>query len=322
MNKDQLHSVAKAMVAPGKGILAADESTSTIKKRFDDIKVENTEDNRRDYREFMFRSAKAMKEHISGVILFDETIRQTAKDGTPLVKIIEEMGSLPGIKVDAVGASDAGLPGRDDHRGSRRPAQADEGILRPRRPLREMARGDRHRRRPADLGRGARQHAGAGPLRGDLPAGRHRADRRARGDDDRRPWTREDLRGHRVGAAHALRGAVLPPRVPGGLDPQAEHGRAGRGREEGVARAGRRGDDPPVQAHRAGGGAGHRVPVRRPVRRRGDRQPRCDRQARPAALEHHLLLRPRAAGTPPSTPGPARRSRKPPVRPPSPIAPA
>ena len=111
MNKDQLHQVAKAMVAPGRGLLAADESTSTIKKRFDDIKVENTEDNRRDYREFMFRSQKAMKEHISGVILFDETIRQTAKDGTPLVKIIEEMGSIPGIKVDASAHPMSGFPG-------------------------------------------------------------------------------------------------------------------------------------------------------------------------------------------------------------------
>lgn len=100
MNKDQLHKVAVAMVAPGKGILAADESSSTIKKRFDDIKVESTENNRRDYREFMFRAKEAMSQHISGVILYDETIRQAAKDGTPLVKIIEEMGSIPGIKVD------------------------------------------------------------------------------------------------------------------------------------------------------------------------------------------------------------------------------
>ena len=82
MNKDQLHKVALALVAPGKGILAADESTGTIQKRFDAIKVENNETNRRDYREFMFRSQKAMKDHISGVILFDETIRQKAKDGT------------------------------------------------------------------------------------------------------------------------------------------------------------------------------------------------------------------------------------------------
>ena len=100
MNKDQLHKVAVALVAPAKGILAADESTGTIKKRFDAIKVDNTEDNRRAYREFMFRSDKAMKDHISGVILFDETIRQKAKDGTPLVKLIEQAGSIPGIKVD------------------------------------------------------------------------------------------------------------------------------------------------------------------------------------------------------------------------------
>ena len=111
MNKDQLHQVAKAMVAPGKGILAADESTSTIKKRFDDIKVENTEENRRDYREFMFRSQQAMRNHISGVILFDETIRQTAKDGTPLVKIIEDMGAIPGIKVDKSAHPMPGFPG-------------------------------------------------------------------------------------------------------------------------------------------------------------------------------------------------------------------
>ena len=100
MNKDQLSKVAHAMVARGKGILAADESSSTIKKRFDAIKVESTEETRRDYREFMFR-ADAMHEHISGVILYDETIRQKAKDGTPLVKLIEAAGAIPGIKVDA-----------------------------------------------------------------------------------------------------------------------------------------------------------------------------------------------------------------------------
>ncbi len=111
MNKDQLHKVAVAMVAPGKGILAADESTGTIQKRFDAIKVENNETNRRDYREFMFRSQKAMKEHISGVILFDETIRQTAKDGTPLVKLIEQAGSIPGIKVDKSAHPMPGFPG-------------------------------------------------------------------------------------------------------------------------------------------------------------------------------------------------------------------
>ena len=100
MNLDDLNKVAKAMVAPGKGILAADESTGTIKKRFDAIGTENTEDNRRDYREMMFRTTEAMKNHISGVILYDETIWQKAKDGTPLVDIIKKAGALPGIKVD------------------------------------------------------------------------------------------------------------------------------------------------------------------------------------------------------------------------------
>jgi fructose-bisphosphate aldolase class I len=99
MNLADLNKVAVAMVAPGRGILAADESTSTIKKRFDDIGVENTEANRRDYREMLFRSKEGMKA-ISGVILYDETIWQDAADGTPLVKLIEEAGSIPGIKVD------------------------------------------------------------------------------------------------------------------------------------------------------------------------------------------------------------------------------
>ena len=95
-----LEKVAQAMVAPGRGILAADESSGTIKKRFDSIKAESTADTRRDYREMLFRSTDAMKSHISGVILYDETLRQKAKDGTPFAKIITDAGSLPGIKVD------------------------------------------------------------------------------------------------------------------------------------------------------------------------------------------------------------------------------
>jgi len=111
MNLEDLNKIAVKMVAPGKGILAADESSGTIKKRFDAIKVENTEENRRDYREFMFRTAAAMKNHISGVILFDETIRQKAKDGSTLVSIIEAAGAIPGIKVDAGAKPLAGCPG-------------------------------------------------------------------------------------------------------------------------------------------------------------------------------------------------------------------
>ncbi len=111
MNHEQLTKIAEAMVQPGKGILAADESSSTIKKRFDAIGVESTADNRRDYRELLFRSTEAMKKHISGVILFDETLRQNAKDGTPLVKLIEQAGSIPGIKVDAGAKPLAFCPG-------------------------------------------------------------------------------------------------------------------------------------------------------------------------------------------------------------------
>src|SRR6202795_4703976 len=93
MDLAELNRVANAMVAPGKGVLAADESAGTVKKRFEAIGVESTEDNRRDYRELLFRS-KGMA-NISGVILFDETIRQKAKDGTPLVKAIEQAGTFP-----------------------------------------------------------------------------------------------------------------------------------------------------------------------------------------------------------------------------------
>ncbi len=100
MNLAELNKVARAMVAPGKGILAADESSGTIKKRFDAIGVESNENNRRDYRELLFRSTDAMSKHISGVILYDETIWQNAADGTPLIKLIEQAGAVPGIKVD------------------------------------------------------------------------------------------------------------------------------------------------------------------------------------------------------------------------------
>lgn len=111
MNKEQLAKIAQAMVAPGKGLLAADESSGTIKRRFDAINIESTADSRRDYREMMFRTEAAMTNNISGVILYDETIRQSAKDGTPLVKIIEQMGSIPGIKVDAGTKAMPNFPG-------------------------------------------------------------------------------------------------------------------------------------------------------------------------------------------------------------------
>ena len=111
MNLEKLNEIAVAMVAPGKGILAADESSGTIKKRFDSINTVSTEESRRDYREMLFRTSTAMRRYISGVILFDETIRQKAADGTALVKLIEKTGAIPGIKVDMGAKALPGFPG-------------------------------------------------------------------------------------------------------------------------------------------------------------------------------------------------------------------
>jgi fructose-bisphosphate aldolase, class I len=105
-----LEEIARALVAPGKGILAADESDGTIKKRFDSIGVEPTEENRRAYRELLF-TTEGSEEHISGVIMFDETIRQSSSDGTPFPKLLESRGIIPGIKVDKGAKSLAGAEG-------------------------------------------------------------------------------------------------------------------------------------------------------------------------------------------------------------------
>jgi fructose-bisphosphate aldolase class I len=107
-----LAEIARALVAPGKGILAADESSGTIKKRFDTISLESTEDNRRAYREMLF-TTKGLGDHISGVILYDETIRQKASDGTPMTKILTDNGMIPGIKVDTGSKPLAGFPGEE-----------------------------------------------------------------------------------------------------------------------------------------------------------------------------------------------------------------
>ncbi|HEX7029070.1 MAG TPA: class I fructose-bisphosphate aldolase [Gammaproteobacteria bacterium] len=107
MNLEALNDVALAMVAPGKGILAADESTGTIKKRFDTIGTESTEENRRAYRDLMFTAA-GMEKYISGVIMYDETLRQKSADGTPFPQLLEKLGVVPGIKVDK-GAKDLAL---------------------------------------------------------------------------------------------------------------------------------------------------------------------------------------------------------------------
>jgi fructose-bisphosphate aldolase class I len=110
MSIENLEQVAAAMVATGKGIIAVDESTNTIKKRFEAAGVENTEENRRRYRELLL-TAPGLGEHISGAILFDETIRQKTSDGTPLVDAMKKAGIIPGIKVDKGPVPLAGFPG-------------------------------------------------------------------------------------------------------------------------------------------------------------------------------------------------------------------
>jgi fructose-bisphosphate aldolase class I len=106
----QLAETARAIVAPGKGVLAADESSPTIKKRFDTINVESTEENRRFYRELLF-TTEGVNEFIGGVILFDETLRQSAEDGVPFAKVLADAGIVPGIKVDKGAKALAGAPG-------------------------------------------------------------------------------------------------------------------------------------------------------------------------------------------------------------------
>src|SRR6476660_5587667 len=106
----ELESIARALVAEGKGILAADESDGTIKKRFDSIGTESTEESRRAYRDLLF-TTEGVEEYISGVILFDETIRQSSADGTPFPKLLESRGVIPGIKVDKGAQALAGAEG-------------------------------------------------------------------------------------------------------------------------------------------------------------------------------------------------------------------
>ena len=194
MDTALLSKTARAMVAPGKGLLAADESAGTCKKRFDSVNVECTEENRRAYREMLF-TTPGIEQYVSGVILFDETLRQKTKDGVTFAEYLKN-GILPGIKVDA-GAEDMALhPGREGHRGPRQAPRAHGRVLQAGRALRQVARRDHHRRGHPDprLPRG--QRARARPLLGDLPGGLDRPHRRARGAARRHPLRRAQRRVH------------------------------------------------------------------------------------------------------------------------------
>ena len=182
----ELQQTANEMVAPGRGILAADESSGTIKKRFDGIGVESTEDNRRAYREMLFTS-KGLGDHISGVILFDETIRQSAADGTSFVDVLEAGRHDPRDQGGHRRQAARRVPGRDGDRGPGRPARAAAGVRGLGARFCQVARGDQHRAGAADGLGHPRERARAGAVRGAVPGVGAGADGRARDPDGRRP---------------------------------------------------------------------------------------------------------------------------------------
>ena len=296
MNLAELNKIAQAMVAPGKGILAADESSGTIKKRFDAIGVESTEDNRRDYRELMFRSKDAMSKYISGVILYDETIRQKAKDGTPLVKVIEQAGSIPGIKVDKGTKPQPFCPGEVVTEGL-------DGLGERLAEYRKLGARFAKWRAVYDIGQGIPSYA-------NIRANGHALARYAAlcQQEDIVPIVEPEVLmdgGHDIDTCYMvtefvlketfqelyyqkvpLEGMVLKPNmvVPGKKS----------GKQSSVA--GSRGENRQApEGLRARRRAGHRLPVGRAVGRGSHRASRCHEQDRRPALETDLLLWPRAA---------------------------
>ena len=184
MNHNELEAIARAMVARGHGILAADESSGTIKKRFDAIKLESTEESRRSYRELLF-TAPGLAEHIGGVILFDETLRQKTADGVPFAEVLARQGIVPGIKVDKGAKPLPGFPGDTITEGLDGLRERLAEYHAARCPVREMARRDRYRRRDPESLYDRCQRPRARALRGAVPGSEHRADRRARSADGR-----------------------------------------------------------------------------------------------------------------------------------------
>ena len=201
MATTDLATTAEALVAPGKGILAADESTGTIARRFESIGVESTEAHRGAYRELLFTAA-GIEAWISGVILFDETIHQSAADGTPFPRLLEERGIIAGIKVDTGTKPLALAPGETITEGLDGLRERLSRVPRARRALYQVARGARNRGSPAERVRDLDERPRAGPLRRAVAGSRARSDRRARGADGRRPRHRDELRSH---VAHAGR---------------------------------------------------------------------------------------------------------------------
>ena len=187
MNLDELNKVARRPWSrPARASWRPTNPPAPSRSASTRSASESTEDNRRDYREMLFRSAEGMK-HISGVILYDETIWQKAKDGTPLVELIKKAGAHSRHQGRRRRQAAADVPGRSRHRRPRQARRPAAEILRAGRALRQMARGDRHRRRHPELRLHPRQCPCAGALRRAVPGGADRADRRAGSADGRRP---------------------------------------------------------------------------------------------------------------------------------------
>ena len=296
MSTETLEATARALVAPGKGILAADESTGTIEKRLKSIDVESTEDARRGYREMLF-TTPGLGDHISGVILYDETIRQSTRDGVAFTKVLEDAGSIPGIKVDLGAKPLAGAAGEVVTEGL-------DGLRGRLEEYRELGArftkwraviaidGDKipsayciHVNAHA-LARYAvlSQEAGLVPIVEPevLMDGGHTLERCYEVTEATLQAVFNELFSQRV----VYEGMLLKPNmVVSGKDCPQQAG------PDEVAKATIR-----CFERRAGGGAGDRVPLRRPGRRGGHRQPERDERARPAPVGAVLLLRPRAPG--------------------------
>ncbi len=295
MSIEELESIAQAMVAPGKGIIAIDESNSTIKKRFDTVGVPNTEENRRAYREMLLTTPR-LHEHISGAILYDETIRQSTKAGVPFTKIMLDAGILPGIKVDKGPQPLAGFPGE----------LVTEGLDGLRERLNEYARlGAKFAKWRAVITIGEDTPSGTC-----IEANSHALARYAAlcqeagivpmvepevlmdGSHDLEvsyevtEATLRSLFGALYEQNVMLEGTILKASmvISGKESPGA-----------GECRRDRRSDHPLPQGRGAGIAAGHRVPVRRPVRRAGDRAPQRDEPDGPASVAAVVLVRTRDA---------------------------
>ena len=292
----ELRETASALVAPGKGILAADESAGTIAKRFAAIGVESTEENRRSYRELLLTTVGAA-EHISGVILFDETIRQRAADGTPFPDVLERQGIIPGIKVDQ-GAKELALaPGEKVTAGL-------DGLRERLAEYRELGARFAKWRAVIAIGDGIpseyciwvnahalARYAALAQEAGLVPIVEPEV--LMDGDHDDRPLLRGDV----ARPARRVQRAARSARRTRGDALEAEHG-ALRLRLPGAGgrRRGRRGDAQVPPPQRPGGHARDRVPLGRPKRRGRDGAPERDQPSRAATVGAVVLLRPRAPG--------------------------